>query len=206
MKSLILLILFTLSLSVFCSETLKGNFEIENTHYELLYTYDIPFNQSATSQNTRIVDDIRLPEQTETMPAFCMFDMTFPANVDVVIKQISTDKVVYTKSSIEYFSASTFTGLVGADGCKWEVSQWKDKVSALLRVTDLSFSLGEKSYRYFMDTNFMIAINGAPGDQVVAKGTKPIKGSDGHRDGEIWIDTKPTADGKYQRVWAPLSL
>ncbi len=206
MKKIILSALLLISSNAFASETLKGKFEIDNVSYELTYTYDIPFNQTVSSQKVRIFDDVRLPEQTEPMPAYCMFEMTFPANVKVTMKNLATEKIVYTRHSFEYLGVSAYGGLVEAQQCEWNVSQWKEKVSGMMRVTETAFSLNGKSYRYFMDTNIKVDAYGTSDDLVVARSTTPLKGSDGKRDGEIWIDTQPTPDGNYQRVWAPLSL
>ncbi len=206
MKKTILSALFLVTSNAFALETLKGKFEIDHTSYEMIYTYDIPFNQVASSQNVRIMDDVRLPDQVEPMPAYCMFEMAFPANVKVVIKNIATEKVVYVRHSTEHLGVSTYGGLFEAKQCEWKVSEWKEKVSGMMRVTEVAFQLNGKSYRYFMDTNIKIDAHGTEMGQVVAKGTTPLKGNDGRSDGEIWVDTLPTPDGNYQRVWAPLSL
>lgn len=205
MKKIILSALLLVSSNAFALATLKGKFELANTKYELTYTYDVASNQVVSSQQVRIIDDARLPESTETLPAYCMFEMSFPASYLVTIKNASTQEVVYVKEGTELFSTSVYGGLVEAKECEWNVSKWKAKVPGMLRITDWSFVIKEKSYRYFMDTNVLVDAQGNSDGLVVAKATTPIKGSSG-KDGEVWLDTQPTANGHYDRTWFPLSL
>ncbi len=206
MKNLFLLALMIFSNSAFSLESLKGKFELDNVRYEISFRYDIPFNQVVSTQGIRIIDDLRLPEQAEPMPAFCMLDMEFPANVAVTIKNLFTGQIVYTRHSLDYVSASAYGGLAEAGRCDWVFPRWSEKVTTLFRITEHAFSLNGKSYRYFMDTNLVIDAYGTLDELVYSRSTTPAKGSDGKRDGEIWIDTQPTPDGNYHRVWAPLSL
>ena len=135
-----------------------------------------------------------------------MFDMTFPLSYSVKIKKAGTQEVVYSKEGTESLQTSTYGGLVDAKECEWNVSTWKQKVSGMVRVTDWSFELKGKSYRYFMDTYLMVDAQGNRDDLVVAKSSSPIKGGGAQMDGQAWFDTVPAADGSYDRIWLPLSL
>lgn len=206
MKNFVLAALLTLTASAYSAETLKGTFPLNNSQYELSFSYDLKQNQIASHQGTRIYDSVTIPDTNETFPPFCYFDMKFPVSYSVKIKNITTEEIVYTKSGVEEIVASAYGGLVSENQCVWNVASWENKVAGFLRITELAFELEGKSYRYFMDTYSMISAKGSADNIVVAKDSMPLKGNDGRKDGEVWIDTQPIANGYFERTYFPLSL
>lgn len=206
MKSLILVTLLILSTSAMAFETLTGKFTLNKTAYELTISYDLPNNQEASSKGVRYFGSSTLPESGEIFPAFCNYYMSFPVSYNVVIKIASTQVTVYSKVGTEFFQGSAGGGLHSENKCTWVIDGWAEKVATRLRMTDASFKIGNLSYRYFIDTYSLISAKGSADLSLTAEFSTPGKGNDGKNDGEVWIDTQPTADGDFQRIWFPLSL
>jgi hypothetical protein len=205
-KNIFLAAFFFLTTSAMASETIKGKFSLQATDYEITVSYDLPHGQEASNKGVNYFSSYTGPESTEILPAFCNYHMSFPASYNIVIKKVSTQQTIYSKVGTEYFLGTADGGLYSENKCTWNMENWEANVAGRLRMTETSFKIGNVSYRYIIDTYSMISAKGLKDLSLIAKFSKPLKGSDGKKDGEVWIDTQPNPDGSYIRTWLPLLL
>lgn len=206
MKHLILFLLITFSLSAFAFETLTGAFTLNHSNYVLTASYHFEKNQEASGKYVSFFESSIFPETGEELPAYCSYNVTFTVPVKILIQEVSTGEIVYVKNTIETFYGSAGGGLLSEGKCHWVMNGWESKVSTQLRVTEHFFLVKNKPFRFFLDTYALISAKGSKLATIIAENYSPKKGNDGRKDGEVWLDTQPDANGNYNRVWFPLSL
>lgn len=210
MKNLIIVLISTSIL--FClqsqakSESLTGNFSLNKKNYSLSISYDLQKDQEAISKGVNYFPSAMNSEAGVELPAYCVFYMNFPVYYKIEIKDTSTKEVVYSKVSVENFQGSAEGGLYSENKCAWEIDGWNQVVRSQLRVTEASLSIDNSAYRFILDTYSLISVLGSKDLHLNIQSSTPAKGNDSTKDGEVWLDTLPAADGSYRRTWFTLSL
>jgi hypothetical protein len=206
MKTILLISTLIFSISNAWAITLTGNFPLNKKNYNLTISYNLQNNEEASSKGVNYFPSTMNPEIGVELPAYCNFYMSFPVYSKVVIKNASTEEVVYSKVSSDNFLGSAGGGLYSENKCNWEMDGWNQLVPSQMRISETSFTIDHLTYRFVLDTYSLISVIGSKDLHLNIKSSTPAKGNDGKKDGEVWLDTIPAKDGSYNRTWFTLSL